>query len=122
MVQGLIAGGLQAMFKAVEGAEDSFEGGEADILARGACPLVGGPVSSRDVVVGIAASGRTPYVWGALSQAKQAGATTALLCCNPNVIDALALPETPAGSAPEHVLAIDACQGRLWKSEGLMSF
>ena len=108
MVQGLIAGGPRALLKAVEGAEDSREGGRADILGHGACSLLGGPVEARDVVIGIAASGRTPYVWGVIAEAKRAGATTGLLCFNPNVLEALALPDTPEGCAPDHVLAIDA--------------
>ena len=108
MVQGLIAGGPRALLKAVEGAEDSTEGGRADILGHGACPLLGGPVQAQDVVIGIAASGRTPYVWGVIAEAKRAGATTGLLCFNPNVLEALALPETPPGCAPDHVMAINA--------------
>src|SRR5438128_85552 len=58
MVQGLIAGGNDAMFRAKEGAEDSAEGGAADVDARS--------VGARDVVVGIASGGTTPYVHGAL--------------------------------------------------------
>ena len=83
LVQGLIAGGHGALLKAVEGAEDSTAGGRADMSGSGACPLLDGAVSGADVVVGIAASGRTPYVWGALAEAKRVGATTALLCFNP---------------------------------------
>src|SRR5690606_29144819 len=58
----------------VEGAEDDREQGAADIRRRG--------VSARDVVVGIAASGRTPYVLGAMQAAKEAGATVVALVCN----------------------------------------
>ena len=83
LVQGLIAGGHGALLKAVEGAEDSTAGGRADMSGSGACPLLEGAVSGADVVLGIAASGRTPYVWGALAEAKRVGATTALLCFNP---------------------------------------
>ena len=107
VVQGLIAGGPGALLKAVEGAEDSTSGGAADIAGCGACPLLGGAVNSRDVVMGIAASGRTPYVWGALAEAKRAGATTALLCFNPHIVEALALPGGE-GCEPHHVMAIDA--------------
>jgi N-acetylmuramic acid 6-phosphate etherase len=65
-VQGLIAGGLTALTTSIEGAEDSPEIGAEDLQARGVGP--------NDVVVGIAASGRTPYVIGALDAARQAGA------------------------------------------------
>jgi N-acetylmuramic acid 6-phosphate etherase len=73
--QGLIAGGSQALTQAIEGAEDDADAGGSDLLARG--------VAARDLVVGIAASGGTPYVHGALKAAKEAGATTALIACNP---------------------------------------
>src|SRR6476661_6550009 len=63
MVQGIIAGGQRALWEAVEGAEDDPEAGARAIGFR--------EVSRRDVVVGIAASGRTPFVWGALKEAKQ---------------------------------------------------
>ena len=58
MVRAYIAGGVGALTEAVEGAEDSVSGGKADVDAAG--------VTDRDVVVGITASGRTPYVLGAL--------------------------------------------------------
>lgn len=74
-VQGIIAGGQQALRRSVEGAEDNFEAGARAIQFR--C------VRSTDVVVGIAASGRTPFVWGALKEARQRGAKTILLCFNP---------------------------------------
>ncbi len=73
--QGLIAGGSEALTRAIEGAEDDAAAGAADLEARG--------LSARDLVVGIAASGGTPYVHGALRAAKQAGAETALIACNP---------------------------------------
>ncbi|OOE96746.1 N-acetylmuramic acid 6-phosphate etherase [Salinivibrio sp. IB643] len=75
-VIGLIAGGEKAMFIAQEGAEDDPKAGVADLDAQ--------HISSKDVVVGIAASGRTPYVVGALEFAKQQGAVTIALSCNPN--------------------------------------
>lgn len=86
MVQGLIAGGDYALRHAVEGAEDDRAAGAADLRDR--------TLASRDVVVGIAASGRTPYVHGALEFAKNEGAYTALLSCNhlaepPSYVDAL---------------------------------
>lgn len=74
LVQGLIAGGLKAMTVAVEGAEDSKELGKAD--------LVDLKLTKHDTVVGIAASGRTPYVIGGLTYANEVGATTAALSCN----------------------------------------
>lgn len=83
MVVGVIAGGLGALVSAVEGAEDSGEGGAADLRAI--------DLSNRDVVVGIAVSGRTPYVIGALNYAKSLGAVTVGLTCNPaSVIAGLA--------------------------------
>src|SRR5207244_515814 len=65
-VQGIIAGGQRALWEAVEGAEDEPMAGARAIQFRG--------VNHRDVVAGIAASGRTPFVWGALREAKQRGA------------------------------------------------
>lgn len=83
MVQGLIAGGDSAIFKAVEGAEDDPALGRADLEKIG--------FSARDVLVGIAASGRTPYVIGALEYARALGApTVAVTCCPGSVIDSLA--------------------------------
>lgn len=76
MVIGLIAGGPDAMFKAREGAEDSPALGEQDLKTIG--------FSRHDVVVGIAASGRTPYVIGALEYANDLGAVTVALSCNPD--------------------------------------
>lgn len=68
MVQGIIAGGYSALTTSIEGAEDNRVRGAEDILDRSVCSL--------DVVVGIAASGRTPYVIGALDRARSAGAVT----------------------------------------------
>ncbi|MEG1426970.1 MAG: N-acetylmuramic acid 6-phosphate etherase [Oscillospiraceae bacterium] len=76
MVVGIIAGGDTALRNAVEGAEDSFQAGEK--------ALIGHNVDSNDVVVGISASGRSPYVMGALCKAKQLGATTIGVCNNHN--------------------------------------
>lgn len=70
---GLIAGGTPAIFKAKEGAEDDPALGAADLKAH--------DFSAKDVVVGIAASGRTPYVIGALRYAQELGATTIALAC-----------------------------------------
>ena len=68
MVQGLIAGGEKALTRSVEGAEDFIEQGEHDLAAM--------QITDADVVVGIAASGRTPYVIGALKHARAKGAIT----------------------------------------------
>ena len=74
-VVGLIAGGEKAFVKAVEGAEDSRELGHDDLVNIG--------LESRDIVIGIAASGRTPYVLGGLDYAKQTGCHTVAISCNP---------------------------------------
>ncbi len=76
-VTAIIAGGDRALRDSVEGAEDD--------AARGADDLATLSPSPRDLVVGIAASGTTPYVRGALERARQAGARTVLLCCNPHI-------------------------------------
>ncbi|MGL5237473.1 MAG: N-acetylmuramic acid 6-phosphate etherase, partial [Plesiomonas shigelloides] len=76
MVIGLIAGGEGAILKAVEGAEDSAELGQHDLQQLA--------LTSRDVVVGIAASGRTPYVLGGLAYARATGCTTVAVSCNPD--------------------------------------
>lgn len=75
MIDGYIAGGREAMFKAQEGAEDYEENGARDVLAAG--------VTEKDVVCGIAASRRTPYVVGAVKKAKELGAKTLYVTCNP---------------------------------------
>ena len=74
MVVGLIAGGEQAFLKAVEGAEDDRALGQSDLEAYG--------LNAKDVVIGIAASGRTPYVLGGLAYAKSVGCRTAAIACN----------------------------------------
>ena len=74
MVVGLIAGGEKAFLKAIEGAEDSRELGRSDLEAHG--------LTAKDFVVGIAASGRTPYVLGGLEYAKSVGCRTAAIACN----------------------------------------
>lgn len=75
MIEGYIAGGREAMFRAQEGAEDHEENGAKDVLKAG--------VNNKDVVCGIAASRRTPYVVGAVKKAKELGATTLYITCNP---------------------------------------
>lgn len=74
-VQGIMAGGQTALWQAVEGAEDDWRAGSESVVFR--------KVTSKDLVVGIAASGRTPFVWGALCKARQNGAATVLICFNP---------------------------------------
>ncbi len=95
MVQGIIAGGVNALHSSVEAAEDDPRAGADAIRNRG--------VGKRDVVVGIAASGRTPFVHGALDEAKHRGAKTFLLCCSPattrhSPITILTGPEALTGS------------------------
>jgi len=75
VVVGLIAGGEKAFVKAVEGAEDSRELGRQD--------LVDIDLQKRDIVIGIAASGRTPYVLGGLAYAQEVGCHTVGISCNP---------------------------------------
>jgi N-acetylmuramic acid 6-phosphate etherase len=75
MVQGIIAGGFPAILRAQEGAEDSPPGGAAEMDAHN--------VGDRDVVIGIAASGTTPFVRGAIARAKERGARTAFIACTP---------------------------------------
>ena len=76
MVVGLIAGGERALRHPIEGAEDSREQGKLDLQAI--------EFSAKDVLVGIAASGRTPYVLGGLDYAKELGAVTISIASNPN--------------------------------------
>jgi len=99
MVQGLIAGGERAFLKAVEGAEDQPEFGVNDLKEIG--------LTRDDTVIGIAASGRTPYVIGALRYARSIGAKTVALSCNRNAaisqeadqaIEVIVGPEVLTGS------------------------
>lgn len=90
MVQGFIAGGEAAMFVAQEGAEDYEENGAKDVLEA--------KVNNNDVVCGIAASRRTPYVIGAVKKAKELGATTLYITCTPRDtfnIDEVDIPICP---------------------------
>lgn len=75
LVVGLLAGGSAAMMRSVEGAEDNAELGRRD--------LVGQNFNAKDMLVGVAASGRTPYVLGGLAHANELGALTAVVVCNP---------------------------------------
>ena len=100
MVQGIIAGGVPAILRAQEGAEDSPGGGAAVMDEHG--------VGERDVVVGIAASGTTPFVHGAIERARERTARTAIVACTPvatSVLDnvdvaiiAIVGPEVVTGS------------------------
>lgn len=100
IVVGIIAGGERALRHPIEGAEDNTEQGKADLQAVN--------FSQKDVLVGIAASGRTPYVIGALEYAKSLGATTVSIASNPNsamaqiaeiAIDTIVGPEVLTGSS-----------------------
>jgi N-acetylmuramic acid 6-phosphate etherase len=75
LVQGIIAGGYEALYRAVEASEDDREAGARDAAARG--------VNGKDVLVGLAASGRTPYTVGAVEYARRTGAFTAAVTCVP---------------------------------------
>ncbi|NHB89300.1 N-acetylmuramic acid 6-phosphate etherase [Photorhabdus tasmaniensis] len=88
-VVGLIAGGHQAILRAVENAEDNRQLGKNDLQALN--------FNSKDVLVGIAASGRTPYVLGAMEYAKSVGATVACISCNPDspMVQAADIAMTP---------------------------
>ncbi|HZS05162.1 MAG TPA: N-acetylmuramic acid 6-phosphate etherase [Blastocatellia bacterium] len=99
LVQGVIAGGYDACYKAVEASEDDSAAGAADLQARG--------LAERDAVVGIAASGRTPYTIGAVRYARGLGALTVCITCNENTelaraveipIEPVVGPEVIAGS------------------------
>ena len=81
MVQGIIAGGIPALTRAQEGAEDAPEDGAREMDARG--------VRAGDFVVGIAASGTTPYVLAALRRARELEARTAMVACSPPPEEAL---------------------------------
>ena len=76
LVQGIIAGGYDALYKATESSEDNREQGATDLQIRG--------VTEKDAVVGIAASGRTPYTIGALDYARELGCFTACITCVPD--------------------------------------
>lgn len=76
LVQGVIAGGYDALYKATESSEDNREQGAEDLKTRG--------VTGKDAIVGLAASGRTPYTIGALEYAKNLGCLTACITCVPD--------------------------------------
>ena len=99
LVQGIIAGGERALARATEASEDSEELGARDLIERG--------FTGKDALVGIAASGRTPYVLGAVDRAREIGALTVGISCTPDselakrveiALPLLAGPEIIAGS------------------------
>lgn len=99
LVQGIIAGGESALSRATEASEDDPESGVRDLMERG--------FTGQDVLVGIAASGRTPYVLGAIRKARELGAVTIGISCTPDSslskdvsipIEPLPGPEVIAGS------------------------
>jgi len=94
LVQGIIAGGATALSRSVEGAEDEADNGALAIDERG--------IKNGDVVIGLTASGRTPFVLGSLGRAKSLGAKTVLLTCN---------PAGTAASTPDVDLTIDLATG-----------
>ena len=75
MVQGIVAGGAAALNRSIEGAEDGYGAGERSVSSK--------HITKKDVVVGIAASGTTKFVWGGLIEAKRRRAFTVLVCFNP---------------------------------------
>lgn len=81
LVQGIIAGGRRALVRSIEGAEDYPEDGAEAIDKK--------RVKPRDVVVGLAACGVTPYVWGALQRARQIGAATIFVTCAPEAVESI---------------------------------
>ncbi len=89
LVQGIIAGGYNALYQATESTEDDPAAGVRDLAARG--------FNAQDVLVGIAASGRTPYVLGAIAQARALGALTVGISCTENsqLSQAVDLPIEP---------------------------
>lgn len=76
MVQGIMAGGMEALYQATEASEDSYEAGVREVATR--------QINANDALCGIAASGRTPYVLGAIAAARQAGAATIGISCTPD--------------------------------------
>ena len=90
LVQGIIAGGERAFFQAVEGAEDDTAQAERDLWARG--------LAQADIVCGIAASGRTPYVIAALQYARSLGARSIAIACN---------HDSPIGALADISISVD---------------
>ncbi len=89
LIQGVIAGGYDALYKATESSEDNREAGAEDLRTRG--------LTSIDAVIGIAASGRTPYTIGAVEFARELGCFTACITCVPEsaITEAVDVPIVP---------------------------
>ena len=101
LVQGIIAGGATALYRSVEGAEDEESAGTLALRERG--------IKNGDVVIGITASGRTPFVLGALAHAKSLVAKAILLTCNPavaGVVDRGGPQQAAAATASDLVIAL----------------
>jgi len=92
MVQGIIAGGAPALTRAQEGAEDQLGVGARAMDEHG--------VGARDFVVGIAASGTTPYVRAALERARELGAKTAIVACSPPPAELVRMVERSGAASP----------------------
>jgi N-acetylmuramic acid 6-phosphate etherase len=92
LVQGVIAGGVTALYRSAEGAEDQESAGALALDER--------KIKGPDVVIGITASGRTPFVFGALARAKSLGAKTILLTCNPAVTGGADASRPPGSATP----------------------
>jgi N-acetylmuramic acid 6-phosphate etherase len=91
-VQAIVAGGDAALRQAIEGAEDDYAAGRRAIEKP--------KVDAKDIVIGITASGTTPFVWGALAAAKKRRAATVLVCFNPHLI-------IPSGLRPRIIISPD---------------
>jgi N-acetylmuramic acid 6-phosphate etherase len=92
LVQGVIAGGMTALYRSAEGAEDEQSAGALALHER--------RIKDPDVVIGITASGRTPFVLGALARAKSLGAKTILLTCNPCAVAGVGHPGRSGSTIP----------------------
>ena len=103
LVQGIIAGGARALYRSVEGAEDEESSGSLAMVERG--------IKNVDVVIGITASGRTPFVLGALSRAKSLGAKTILVTCNPAVVAGVSPAAAGTAASTDVDLAVDLAVG-----------
>jgi len=99
LVQGIIAGGATALYRSVEGAEDEEDAGAVAISERG--------IKGGDVVIGISASGRTPFVLGALGRAKALGAKTIFLACNAALSAGHRIAADTAASTAEQGIAAE---------------
>ncbi|PYJ73555.1 MAG: N-acetylmuramic acid 6-phosphate etherase [Verrucomicrobia bacterium] len=99
LVQGVIAGGATALHRSVEGAEDEDRAGALVMDERG--------IKNGDVVIGITASGRTPFVLGAIWRAKSLGAKTILLTCNPGAVAGVPGPGLPRSTTAATIVIAD---------------